>query len=167
MAEEKFSAFDTEPTDIVMPSVEQNLTSGALTEEQIKQGLKTGADLVSEGLERAIGGETVKAMMIPEDTEIALPNYVIDFSSLGEIYDFQMEALDALLHPDGDVILYAYTKGGLAKLGRGQSSVLDRIITLSIANLFASRCNIYKDFQPGEPLKLVSEKDITTMRLSI
>lgn len=167
MAEEKINLFDTPADTPLMPSAEQKLADGSFTTEDIKQGLKSGADLISEGLDRAILGDTVKSMMIPEDVEIAVPNYVIDFTKLDELFEFQMEAIDALLHPDGDITLYAYTRAGLAKLGRGLSSTLDRILPIAIGNLFESNCVIYKDFVPGEELKIVSEKDITTMRLSI
>lgn len=167
MAEENTNIFDYEPDKPIMPSANQKLDEGALNTEDIKQQLKSGSDLISEGLDRAILGDTVKSMMIPEDIEIAVPNYVIDFTALEELFEFQMEAIDALLHPEGDITLYAYTKAGLAKLGRGMSSILDRILPVAISNLFDSQCKIYKDFVPGEALKMVSEKDITTMRLSI
>lgn len=167
LAEGEFKIFEARPDKPVMPNAKQKLDEGLISEEDIRAGLKSGSELISEGLDRAILGDTVKSMMIPEDLNIAIPNYVIDFTSLDELYEFQMEAIDALLHPDGDVTIYAYTRAGLAKLGRGLSSILDRILTLAISNLFEGKCTIYKDFIPGEPLKTVSEKDITTMRLSI
>lgn len=164
---EKFNPFNQKADEIAMPSMSQDLDTGMISEKDIKDNLKSGMELISEGLDRAISGDTVRKMMIAEDTNIAIPNYVIDFTNIDEMFEFQMEAMDALLHPDGEVTIYAYTRTGLAKLGRGLSSILDRILPLAISNLFADKCKIYKDFNIGEIPKVVSDKDITTMRLSI
>ena len=146
--------FDTGSSEVVMPSIKN-------TE------VNTEVNLISEGLERAIKGETVKSLMIPEDMEVSLPNYVIDLCNVEPLYEFQAQGIDALLHPDGDTTIYANTPTGLVKLARGLSDILDRILAIAIANLFNNQAVIYKDFEPGKPLKLVSNKDITTMRLSI
>lgn len=123
--------------------------------------------LISEGIEKAIKGETVKSIIVPEDKMIFLPNYIIDFTGMSEMYEFQMEALDSLLCSDGDVTLYAYTVGGLAKLGTGLSSILDRILPLSISRIFDGKCKIYKDYKRGEKPKVISDKDISTMKIGL
>ena len=123
--------------------------------------------LMGGDVEKAIRGEVVKKVIIPEDTLIFQPNYVIDFSTVDTLYEFQMEALDSFISSDGDVALYAFTKGGLTKLGTGISDLLDRVLTISVAKIFNGKCPIYKDFQIGKPLKQVSDKDITSMRIGL
>lgn len=165
--ESKFSLFDTDANSPIIPSLDQGLNEGTVSDEDIKQQLKSGTELISEGLDRAIRGETVKSMMIPEDTSIALPNYVIDITSVERFADYHTEALDALLDDDGDVIVYIYTPTGLVKVGRGLSFVLDRIIAPAINNLFSSKGKVYKDFQIGKPVREISGKNLSTLRLNI
>jgi hypothetical protein len=159
MEDIKLDLFACKSDELIIPS--------EADAEKTKADTHLGDGLISEGLERAIRGGTVKTLMIPEDFEVALPNYVIDLTKVEELYEFQMDALDALLHPDGDTTIYAYTLTGMVKLGRGLSDILDRILAISLTNLFHSTCTLYKDFVPGEKLHKVSEKDIRTMRLSI
>lgn len=149
--------FDTGANEMVMPGVNKLDTKDN----------KEEVNLVSEGIERAITGDTVKSLMIPEDLEISLPNYILDLCNVDPLYEFQAQGIDALLHPDGDTTIYAYTPSGLVKLARGLSDILDRILTISIANLFNGQAIIYKDFEPGKPLSIISDKDITTMRLGL
>ena len=123
--------------------------------------------ILSDSLEKALKGDTVKSVIIPEESIIFQPNYVLDFTGLSEMYEFQMEAIDSLLSSEGDVTLYAYTSGGLAKLGTGLSSILDRILPLSMSHIFNDKCKVYKDYKIGTTPVIVSNKDITTMRIGL
>lgn len=163
-----FKLFDTDGENPIIPSLDQKMDEGAINTEDIRQQLKSGTDLISEGLERAIKGETVKSMMIPEDSSFILPNYLIDISKVEEMGDHHTEALDALCDDDGDVVLYLNTlHGEITKIGRGLSSKLDRIIASSMANLFSSKARVFKDFMPGQKLNEVSTKSIETLRLNL
>lgn len=167
MAGNEIDLFGCKASELVLPNSKETTENKGNTKDDTVSDIPNN-ELISEGLERAIRGETVKSLMIPEDMEVALPNYVIDISQVETLREVQMEALDTLLHPNGDTAIYAYTTGGLIRLGFGVASILDRILSISIKNLFAgTKCFIYKDFVPGEPLTIISEKDITTMRLSI
>lgn len=158
------SIFSCSNDDIEIPSDSNN--DSLLTEKELKDKLNE-SKLKSDNISRAIQGETVKSVIFPEESGIITPNYVIDFRGLDEIYEFQMSALDALLHEDGNVALYACTNAGLAKLGFGLDLVLDRIIAVAVDKLFDKKCRIYRNFEPGTPPVVISHKDVTKMRLSI
>lgn len=165
MDDRSIDLFDSDASSPLMPSLKD---MNGVTSEEIKKQLDMGSELISSGIDKAISGKQVKTMMLAEDPDIMLPNFVIDFTDVEELHNYQMEGLDALLHPDGDTWIYVYTKnGGLTKLGRGRSEIVDRILTLAIAKLFDSKCKVYRNFEVGKKLNIVSNKDITTMRLSI
>lgn len=123
--------------------------------------------LKSEGIERAIKGETVKSIMLPEDLQIDFPNYVIDLSDMETINDFQMKSIDSLLHSQGDLPIYLNTKLGIVKIGKGKTEILDRLLALIVTSLLGPKCKLYKNYVPGEIPKVVSTKDICTMRMRI
>ena len=157
--------FDSDASEPLIPSLKE---IDGVSSDEVKRQLSIESNLISSGIDKAISGDTVKSMLLAEESGVMQPNYVVDFTDVSEVHNFQLEGLDALLNPDGDTWVYVYTKnGGLNKLGRGKSEVLDRILTIAVANLFDSKCKIYKDFQIGKQLNIVSEKDITTMKLSL
>lgn len=166
--DKSFKLFEADESNPIIPSMDQKLDEGAINTAEIKKQLKSNTELISEGLERAIGGDTVKSMMIPEDNSFILPNYLIDISKVEVFADHHSQALDALLDEDGDIVLYVNTASGeIAKIGRGLSAKLDRIIAVSIANLFSSKARVFKDFEPGKPLHEISTKNIETLRLDL
>lgn len=157
--------FDDDASNPVLPFIKG---VDGITSEEVKKQLDMESDLVSSSIKKAISGEVVKSLLINEDAMVMLPNYVIDFTNVKEMYGYQLDGLDSLLNPDGDTWIYIYTKaGGLVKLGCGKSEILDRILTIAVANLFDSKCKVYRDFENGKKLNVVSEKDITTMKLNL
>ena len=137
--------------DVVIPSIEQS------DSEKLK----------SEGIGDAISGDVVKSMIIPEDTDIILPNYVIDFSNIKEVFEIQIVALGAMLNENGDTALYIYNKGEMQRLGMAFGEVLNRVLVSSADNLFNGECILYKNVKVGEKAKVVKSNDITKLRLSI
>lgn len=127
----------------------------------------SSSDLISPDMGMVIGGETIKTQLIPEENKIDSPNYVIDMSSLDEVYEYQMDALDALLDKEGDTSIYVNTATGLVKIGMGNSLILDRVLAISVQKLFSGGCRLFRDYRIGEKAVEVSTKDIRTMRLSI
>lgn len=164
MAENGIEIFSTKASEIQMPSAINPLDEG-LTEEEIKQQIER-ASLISEGLEKAIQGETVKSVMLPEETMIIQPNFVIDVSKI-QLYKHQEFAISYLLHPDGDTALYLNGIHGMGKLGYGDGETLERVIPLMVEHIFHGEIKAYKNFEPGKPLIEVSNKDISAMRLTI
>ena len=137
--------------DVVIPSIEQS------DSEKLK----------SEGIGDAISGDVVKSMIIPEDTDIILPNYVIDFSNIKEVFEIQIVALGAMLNENGDTALYIYNNGEMQRLGMAFGEVLNRVLVSSVDNLFNGECILYKNVKVGEKAKVVKSNDITKLRLSI
>ena len=105
MAEELFNLFDSKPDEPILPSADQPIDEGLLTEKDIRLGIKSANELISEGLERAIGGTKVNSIMVPQENSLALPNYVIDIDDADSVAEWHTEALDSFLDPDGDVII--------------------------------------------------------------
>lgn len=153
--------FSADNVDVILPGATQNGQEGSAEKIDKMQ------ELMSEDIGKVIQGNVVKSILIPEESSIEQPNYVIDFSEVEEIDEIQIKALDALLNESGDVAVYAYIKGGIQKLGDAYDFILNRILLSSLANLFNNRCKVYKNFVPGEPVKQLKYKDISNMRLSI
>ena len=164
---EQFNLFDTDADKPIIPLFDQGIDDGVITSDELRKQLNGTESLKSVGLERAISGDTVKSVMIPEDVNILIPNYVIDISKVKEVQDCQSYGIDALVSSDGDTVLYYYTKEGLARIGYGKSRTLDRILAIVVRRLFGSECKVYKDLEVGKPLKLVSRGDATTLRLDL
>lgn len=147
--------FGSDANDIAMPSI-----GTELSEEQ--QGL------MSESISKAISGETVKTLLLPEDTEIAPLNYIFDFTDLTSINTVQKEALKGLVSYYGDVQLYLYKqKSGLTAFGMGDRYKLERMVPLIRSYIFNNEIKIYRNFAPGNPVEEVDTKDITRMRLNL
>lgn len=157
--------FDAPADQVVMPSG-INVTDGKYTEEQLRKNLEEQEALKSHGLERAVKGETVKSMMVPEDPEIVLPNYVLDLSTYEEFTEESLMGLDALIHPDGTVTLYINTYMGLMNVGKGLADTMDRILLPAITHIFSGKARLFRDFEIGKPLKELKHKDITNRRLT-
>ena len=164
MAENGIEIFSTKAADIQMPSAINPLDEG-LTEEEIKEQIKKKS-IISDGIEKAILGETVKSVMLPEETSLIQPNFIIDVSKI-QLYKHQEFAIGYLLHPDGDTALYLNGVHGMGKLGYGDGETLERVIPLMVEHVFHGEIKAYKNFEPGKPLVEVSNKDISAMRLSI
>lgn len=163
----EINLFDSKADEVAMPGQSIKLDEAEISEQEIKDSLKSTTDVISQGIEGALSGETVKSVLIPEESDIIQPNYVIDFSELGEIEPIQSMAIDALLNEDGDMAVYGYTNGGITKLGMGYSDVLNRVIASAIGNVFNNQCLIYRNYDIGKKLDIVDSKDISHLRLSI
>ena len=64
----QINLFDDDSNEIILPNVEIN-NEGA-----------SGSELISEDIGKAISGDKVKSMILPEENSILIPNYVIDLS---------------------------------------------------------------------------------------
>ena len=147
--------FKEDKNEVAMPSIDTEMTS-----EQ--------AELISESIDKAIGGEQVKVVILKEVDEIAEDNYIFDFTELASINVIQKEALKSLVTNNGNVQLYLYKKGsGLTSFGSGDRYNLEMMIPLVRNYVFNSEIKIYKNYKVGEPAKEVISKDITKMRLHL
>lgn len=163
----EISIFDTQADDIAMPGTVVNIDNAEISGEDIKNILTSTGDVISRGIEDALTGDTIKSVIVPEESDITLPNYVIDLSEVSEICEIHSTAIDALLNEDGDTAVYVYTNTGIDKIGMGYGELLNRIIAPAISNIFNDKCLIYKNYQIGEDLDIVDGKDISNLRLSI
>lgn len=147
--------FDVDKNDVVLPTIEKDAT-------------QQSAELISEEIDGAILGDKVKTLIIPEDTDIALYNYVFDFTNLQSINVVQKSSLKALISLHGDIQLYLYNdKNGLTAFGMGDKYSLERTVPLIKKFVFNDEIKIYKNFRVGKQLEEVVSKDITKMRLNL
>lgn len=158
---------DASADDVLMPGMGIKIDDEDISEKEILESTKSTTDIISKGIEKALSGETVKSVLIPEDISIVQPNYVIDLSKLTEIDPIQAMALDAILNEDGDMAVYIYTPGELEKIGMGYSWMLNRIIVSAIGNVFDNKCLIYRNYAVDRELEIVDSKNIVHLRLSI
>ena len=149
--------------DEVQSSIEKfmNNTTGMIP------SVDSSAQAKEIDIKRAIGGEKVEASLAHKEFDIELPNYVLSLLGVKDIFDYQLKSIEALLNEDGDVTIYLNTGSKLIKIGKGKSEILDRLLALVISSIFGDRALIYKDYTVGEKPKIVSKKDISTMRLTL
>lgn len=166
--------FADDSQDFQMPSLANEINSGELTDEEIEAKLMgDNQHLVTQGVEKAILGDTVKSLLIPEDTEIYLPNFVLDFSEATQLRQHQVEALDSLITVSGDTAVYIYINSGMQKLGMTNGSDIESILPVAIMSIFGDKehkncvCKLYKDVERGKPIRELKEADITTIRLKL
>ena len=124
-------------------------------------------DLKTHGLKDAISGDIVKTLLIPEDAQMRLPNYVLDFRHAKTIRRHQIDTLATFLSDYGDTYIYICVPNGLDKIGMGESRILDNMLQSGISSVFGNSCTIYKNVQPGEPLVELKAFDPTTVRLEL
>ncbi|MBR1454664.1 MAG: hypothetical protein IJ593_08510 [Lachnospiraceae bacterium] len=124
-------------------------------------------NLISSGVEDALKGETVKSILIPEDFEMMVPNYVIDFTGVNKVMRHQLVAISDTFSDDGDTAIYAIIKGEIQKLGMANGYNIDRIIVSGINSIFNGKCKLYQDVERDKPLKELSLFDIHKIRLNI
>lgn len=146
--------FNSDTTEVALPNV-----SDEAVEEQ-KQ-------LMSQSIEKEIGGRQVKKLILPEDSAIEHNNFLFDFSEVESISIFQKEAIKGLISNNGDTALYLYKPSSLVRFGWGDRYTLERLIPIIREQVFGNEIRIFKDFQEGEPLNEVSKKDITKLRINL
>lgn len=126
-----------------------------------------GLNLISEGIDKAIRGDVVKSLMIPENFELALPNYVLDFRQAKTLRKHQIETLATLVREDGDTNLYVCLSNGLEKLGMGVGVILNNVLQTGIESVFNGVCRLYRNVEQGKPLQELRTLDPKTIRLEL
>lgn len=129
--------------------------------------LEKGNSLRTDNVVKALTGEQVKTLLLPEEQLIELPNYVIDFSKNMQMTVFQKLALDSLLSKNGDTSIYLYNNNNIIKIGSGIQYKLEMILSSYKNNILNKDVNIYKDVERGKELKEVIARDITKLRMNI
>lgn len=124
-------------------------------------------ELISHGVEKAISGEYVNTLMIPEDTEILTPNYVIDFREISTTREHQIQALASIITKRGDCNIYVCFKNGLNFLGLANSKMIDRVLPCGIRSVFGDSCKLYHNVELGKPLHEVTQQELAEIRLAL
>ena len=174
MHDESRQLFADGNQDFTLPTLAVEIDNEDLTDEEIEAKLM-GEDqhLVTHGVEDAISGETVKALLIPEETDIYLPNFVLDFSEATLLRKHQIACIDSFIVETGDTALYIYIKGAMNKVGMIDGAQAEAILPTCVAAVFGDKdhkncqCKLYKDVERGKPVNEISEADISTLRLKI
>ena len=159
--------FDSPADEITLPGETLRINDVEISEEDIKKKLRLATELISDGVEKAISGDMVKSVLLPEDLDIMQPNYVIDLTHVGDIESIQAMALDAILDEDGDMAVYLYKTGSIQKVGVAHSWLLNRVIVSAMKNVFGDKCLIYRNYSPDKEVEIIDSKDLTHLRLSI
>lgn len=155
MEKSNISLFDAPEDIVVMPN---NFEESSKSEQ---------SKLMSNDIAKAIVGNEVKIIVLPEETDIQYPNYVLDFSDCTEITIFQKEALMNLISKDGDTALYLYNKKSLTRFGYGLKYKLENLMILTKKHIFGDNIKIYRDVQRDKPVDEVISRDITRQRLNL
>lgn len=146
--------FNSNTDEIVLPNVSPE------TVEEQKQ-------LMSQSIEKEIGGKQVKKIILPEDSVIEHSNFLFDFSEVESISIFQKEAIKGLISKNGDTALYLYKPSSLVRFGWGDRYTLERLVPILREQVFGNEIRVFKDFQEGQPIIEVSKKDITKLRINL
>lgn len=155
MKDNNINLLDAKADEPVMPTI-----SDGLSEQYDK--------LRSDDVKGALLGETVKTLILPEDSKILDKNFIFDFSDKDIITIFQKDVLKSLVSDTGTVGLYLYGKHGLVLFGLGEQYQLESLLPLIHKYVFANEITIYKDFQPGDlKPKVVDAKNIANMRIHL
>ncbi len=156
MSEEESSVFSKENMDFTMPTI---------SNEELQNQDKLISDDISKA---ALENSDVKIVIIPEDSGIRVPNYVIDLSSWQELTAFHIQALSNLSSINGDIPIYLYTEGkSLFRLGYGSFYKIESMLIRLKKYVFSDDIRIYKDLVSGQPVNELMGRDITKLRLSL
>ena len=95
-----FTPFNDDGSNIIMPGQSNNkqcedskgidVENARISDAELREKLSEQSILMSEGVEDAIEGQTVKSMLLKENENIDLPNFVLDLSNLDGINKLQM-----------------------------------------------------------------------------
>lgn len=124
--------------------------------------------LRSGDVEELIQRETVKTLVLPEDTQLAEENYVLDFSNYSNPTIFKREILKSLISKDKDtatVAIYLCNDNKFVQIGWGEKYYLSRILPLIKLNIFGDDVGVYKNVHHNEPLQEVKGADLSEYKL--
>ena len=154
MEKSSVKLFDAPENEFVMP--------GSNTEDLAKQ-----KELTKSEIDNAIYGREVKVVVLPEETTIEYPNYVIDLTELSEISVFQKSALQNLLSKNGDTAIYFYLGKKFTRVGYGMSHKLENLLALTKRHIFGDEIKIYRNLEKNKPVDEVVSRDVTKLRLNL
>jgi len=137
-------------------------------------------ELRSEVIGDTLVTRKVSILNIPEEQEIDRKNFIFDFSKVSSISVFQKEALKSLLVKqntneviandevgNSETTIYMYKGKKLVKLGKGDSSILERIVPIMKKHVFDEEIEIYRDYIIGEEVQKFECPDIGNMRMNL
>lgn len=125
--------------------------------------------LRSDGVEDIIKQKVVKTIIIPEGTELAEENYVLDFSNYNNPTIFKREILRSLISTDkenANVAIYLCNDNKFIQIGWGEKYYLSRILPLIKLNIFGDDVGVYKNVHHGEELQEVKGLDLSEYKLN-
>lgn len=154
MEKSKVNLFDAPSDQLVMP--------GSSPQDLAKQ-----AELTKSEIDNAIYGKEVKVIVLPEETSVEYPNYVIDLTNLSEITVFQKAALQNLLSKHGDTAIYFYLGKKFTRVGYGMAYKLENLLSLTKKHIFGDEIKIYRNLEKGKPVDEVVSRDVTKLRLNL
>lgn len=132
--------------------------------------------LLSRGIDREIGGDTVDVISVPTTNQLELPNYMIDLSKVDSIGPSEFNAINAYILDEGhmradvdssefDTAIYLIKDGQTSLLGYAQGYVMDKILPDLLDRVFSGSSRLYRDAQYGQVAKLVKQLDASRVRL--
>lgn len=145
--------FNTDDNDVVMPSSDR---------------IEDTSGLMSSDISPILTGNKVSRLLVPVDSSVDYPNYVIDLSDIKSITSFQKESLRSLCSELGDCSLYLYAANKLKKIGTGNKDSLEILLPIVRSDCFGSNIRIYRNFKlSDDELDEIKGMDVTRLSLNI
>lgn len=177
MSDSAFNPFKKLGDELQLPDDKSNeqsegldIEKATISEQELEERLsENSTDLLkSKGVVDALKGDTVDSVIIEKTNEIIKPNFVIDLEKVKiNPTIITAQALDGMIHPEGNVAIYFLYDGRLTLRGMGLSGVLNRLLPRVVYNILGPKAKLYGDFELGGKVKLINESNILTKRMNI
>ena len=124
--------------------------------------------LMSKDVAPEISKEVVSNVLIPNKSNIELPNYVLDFRYAKTLKEYQINALNNLIEQNGGTVsIYVLLNNGLEKIGNGDVNKLRSLLEVGVRSLFNGQCKVYQNYEQGKPVHELKGADPSSIILNI
>ena len=122
-------------------------------------------NLLSVGIEEAIQKEGIDTVLLKEETEVHVPSYLMDMTSVGSIMPASLQALQTMLTENGDTAVYMKNGDMIGIIGYGDSQELYNRLDTYVNNVYSNKCKLYKN--KGDGFKEVKPMDVDNIELDL
>lgn len=111
--------------------------------------------------------DEVENVMAEKEDKLSIPNYVIDFTGIEKIKEFQLRSLMEFIRDDGAVMIYIAYKDGICGIGKADIENIHQMLPIAVKSIIGEQCKVYRNYQIGEKPKTVNLRDVSTIRLRL
>ena len=134
-------------------------------DEVVIPDIEGGSDeLGTDGIERAIQGESLKNVLLDEVDKVKVPSYLIDLSNVSVAKAVFM-AIKGLLGGGNTGVYIKEGSGSIILVGYGDEYILYTVLEDIIRGIYGNKDILYKN--NGKGFKLISSMDVSSERLDI